>query len=300
MLQDMRGSVHCNPSSQENLHFKASLDNKSNSLFNIHTNGLVATVNGKAERSVDAVRKISWTWSWIYIFLRIINFMGKKDVLFHTNGHASWINFGRATTPSDCVWEKVSFICVSHVSQQVCIILFIWGFWGRSSFYSPGWSRTYSVAQAGLEHIMYPRLVSVSLRSSHLSLPAIPGIICIMLEIRLHMLSRDWPLFKQVAYLGHEWVWRLSSIALSDGFLSLYKMSLAVLELRYVQQPLQVLLALTLLYYLHRHHTLGKYQAFSFIFSDLHICSVSSRKPQSSRPSSLVFIELSFLPYYIM
>lgn len=57
MLQDLCGSVHCNPSSQKNLHFKASLDNKSNSLFNIHTNGLVATVNGKAERSVDAVRK---------------------------------------------------------------------------------------------------------------------------------------------------------------------------------------------------------------------------------------------------
>lgn len=57
MLQDMRGSVHCNPSSQENLHFKASLGNKSNSLFNIQTNGLVATANGKAERSVDAVRK---------------------------------------------------------------------------------------------------------------------------------------------------------------------------------------------------------------------------------------------------
>lgn len=57
MLQGMHGSGHCNPSSQDNLQFKASLGNKSNSIFKIHTNGLVATANGKAERSTDSVKK---------------------------------------------------------------------------------------------------------------------------------------------------------------------------------------------------------------------------------------------------
>lgn len=51
MLQGMHGSVRCNPSSQENLHFKANLVNKNNSIFKIHTNGLVATAR------IDAVRK---------------------------------------------------------------------------------------------------------------------------------------------------------------------------------------------------------------------------------------------------
>lgn len=56
MLQVMNGA-HCNLSTQENLHFKASLDNKNNPIFKTHTNGLVTKRNSKVETSIDPVRK---------------------------------------------------------------------------------------------------------------------------------------------------------------------------------------------------------------------------------------------------